>query len=102
MCVWSMILSICTHICVCACSPHVSECVSKVPHSFIMSSKCEEQKSRDKQNKTEERRDEVKVERKQQKQDVLIWISCFRHSVLIVFISYAYFGVVLLLFVWPP
>lgn len=33
------------------CSPHVSECVSKVPHSFIMSSKCEEQKSRDEQKK---------------------------------------------------
>lgn len=27
----------------------VSECVSKVPHSFIMSSKCEEQKRRDEQ-----------------------------------------------------
>lgn len=51
VCVWSMISSICTHICVCACSPHVSECVSKVPHSFIMSSKCEEQKSRDEQKR---------------------------------------------------
>lgn len=84
------------------CSPHVSECVSKVPHSFIMSSKCEEQKSRDKQKQLGERRDEGKVERKQQKQEVLLWISRSRRSVFIVFISSAYFGVVLLLFVWPP
>lgn len=28
----------------CVCFPHVSECVSKVPHSFIMSSESEEQK----------------------------------------------------------
>lgn len=28
---------------------HESECVSKVPHSFIMSSECEEQNSRQKE-----------------------------------------------------
>lgn len=91
---------------VCVCSPHMSKCVSKVPHSFIMSSKCEEQKSRDKQknkkNKTKESRIEGKVDRKHQRQEVLLWISSRQHSVFNVFISYAYSGVVLMLFVWPP
>lgn len=75
-------------------SPHVSECVSKVPHGFIMSSKRDEQKSRGR--KTGE------VERKHKTRDVLVRMSCNCHSVLIVFISLAYCGGVLLLFVWPP
>lgn len=102
VCVCALLFSLFVRIRECVCSPHVSECVSKVPHSFIMSSKCEEQKSRDKKKKKGgESRDGVKVERKQQQQELLLWISCSRHSVF-VFISSAYFGVVLLLFVWPP
>lgn len=57
------VLSECMLVCVCAvydflylyvnvCVLHTSECVSKVPHSFIMSSKYEEQKSRDKQKRS--------------------------------------------------
>lgn len=40
-------LYLCEYVCVL----HTSECVSKVPHSFIMSSECEEKKSRDKQKR---------------------------------------------------
>lgn len=42
-----------------------------------------------------ESRYEEKVGRKQKKQELLLWICCCRHSVFIVFISYAYFGVVI-------
>lgn len=56
----------------CVCSAHVSECVSKVPHSFIMSSKCEKESGDEQKKKNGESKDEGKVEKKQQKQEVLL------------------------------
>lgn len=58
--------------------------------------------SKKKKKNTKESQIEGKVDRKHQRQEVLLWISSRQHSVFNVFISYAYSGVVLMLFVWPP
>lgn len=77
------------------CSPYVSESVSEVPHSFIMSPKCDEQQSRGRK-KSEGKGDMNERSR----------MSLYGFSVVaitsIVFISFAYFRVALLLYVWPP
>lgn len=78
----------------------MSECVSKVPHSFIMSSKCEEQEITDQgkagTKKKKERRKET-TEAGSPFIRLLLVTSC-----VYVFISSPDFVVVSLLFVWPP